>query len=263
MTLAVGVDVGGTKVAAGLVDVDSGELVQVLREPTRAHQGGRSVLDLCTRLVGELGREGLPVGVGICELVDRSGQVRSGATVDWRTLDVRAALGPVTLGSDVRVAAVAEARFGAGRHRDPFLYVNIGTGIAHTLVQGGVPYAGAQGFAILVGAPPIEHRSGGLALSEAAGVDTRSVLADPAYQEIVDAASAPLGQALAFLVNALDPEAVVVGGALGLNPGYLARIRTAMRATLAEELSDMSLVPAELGGSAGIVGAALAAATRS
>lgn len=259
MTLAVGVDVGGTKVAAGLVDVASGEVVRVLTEPTGARDGGRSVLDLCGRLVDELGRDGRPVGVGICELVDRSGQVRSGVTVDWRDLDVQDALGPCTIESDVRAAAAAEARFGAGRHRNTFLYVNIGTGIAHTLVQDGVPYAGARGFAIMVGAPPIEDKASGLALSAAAGIDTRSVLADPAYREIVDSASASLGQAFAFLVNALDPEVVVVGGSLGLSPDYLAGIDTAMRAATAEELSNVSLIPAELSESAGVVGAALAA----
>lgn len=258
MTLAVGIDVGGTKVAAGLVDVDTGEILQALREPTRAGEGGRPVLDLCARLVDELGHDGLPVGVGICELVDRAGQVSSGVTVDWRHLDVAAALGPCTIESDVRAAATAEARFGAGRHRDSFVYVNIGTGIAHTFVQDGEPHTGARGFAIMLGAPPIEHTSSGRALSEAAGVDTRSVLADPAHQELVESATASMGHALAFLVNALDPEVVVVGGTLGLSRDYLARIDDAMRARIASELSSVPLLRAELGDSSGVIGAALA-----
>lgn len=259
MTLAVGVDVGGSKVAAGLVDVDSGEVLREIREPTRADQGGQPVLDLCGRLIRELRRDGIPVGVGICELVDRAGQVRSGVTVDWRHLDVQAALGPCTIESDVRAAALAEARFGAGRYRDDFLYVSIGTGIAHTLVHAGKPYPGARGFAIIVGAPPIEHTSSGLALSEAAGTDTHSVLADPAYRGTVETASESLGQALAFLVNALDPEAVIVGGGLGLNRDYRSRIAAVMRAGLVEELSNVALLPAELGEAAGVVGAAVAA----
>lgn len=262
MTLTVGIDVGGTKVAAGLVDVDTGQVVRLLQEPTHAAEGGRSVLELCGRLIAELGRERIPVGVGLCELVDREGRCRSGATVDWRDLDVQAALGPCTIESDVRAAAVAEARFGAGRHRENFLYVSIGTGIAHTLVVAGEPYAGARGFAIIVGAPPIERTSSGLALSQSAGTDARSVLADPAHQRMVESASEPLGQALAFLVNALDPGAVIIGGGLGLNHDYLSRIDAAMRVNLVQELSNVPLLPADLGETAGVVGAAIATRCR-
>lgn len=262
MTLAVGIDVGGTKVAAGLVDVDTGEVLRLVKESTPAAEGGPSVLDLCGRLVAELGDDGIPVGVGLCELVDREGHCCSGVTVDWRGLDVEAVLGAATLESDVRAAALAEARFGAGRDWDNFMYVSIGTGISHTLVQAGEPYAGAHGFAIMVGAPPIEHTSSGRALSEAARTDTRTALADPVHREMVEAASQSLGHALAFLINALDPGAVIVGGGLGLNPDYLARIGDALRANVASELSDVPLVTAELGEAAGLIGAGLAASRK-
>ncbi|MGH3661364.1 MAG: ROK family protein, partial [Micromonosporaceae bacterium] len=69
-----------------------------------------------------------------------------------------------------------------------------------------------------------------------------------------------LGQALAFLIHALNPGAVIVGGGLGLNPSYRSRIAAAARANLSvNEVAETPVLVAELGTSAGVVGAALAA----
>jgi glucokinase len=262
MTRTIGIDVGGTKVAAGVVDIESGTVLRLIEQPTRADLGGRSVLDLCGGLIAELNGDGLPVGIGLCELIDRDGHIRSGVTVDWQHLDIEAALGPVALESDVRAAALAEARFGAGRGRDNFLYLSIGTGVAHTLVLAGKPYPGAHGYAIMVGAPPIEHTSSGAALATAAGTDTHSVLADAAHASLVESASRLLGQALASLIHAFDPGVVIIGGGLGLNSKYRSRIAAATKANLAtKELTETPILAAELGKSAGIVGAALIAAS--
>ena len=72
------------------------------------------------------------IGVGVCEFVDRSGQITSAFTLDWVGIDVVAPsrlCAPTTVGSDVRAAALAEARFGAARGvSDPWLYVTVGNG---------------------------------------------------------------------------------------------------------------------------------------
>ena len=71
-----------------------------------------------------------------------------------------------------------------------------------------------------------------------------------------------LGAALAVLVNALDPGAVVFGGGLGLDPRYREPVAAAMRRCLYDDAVRESLVvrPAALGADAGAIGAALAAA---
>jgi glucokinase len=154
VTLAVGIDVGGTKIAAGLVDVERGEVVRSEREPTRPERGGAAVLADCAALAARLGHDGVPVGVGICEVVDRDGQLATAETIDWRDLDVPAAFGgiPVALESDVRASALAEARFGAGRALESFLHVIVGTGAAACLVLDGRPHLGEHGNAIILGA---------------------------------------------------------------------------------------------------------------
>src|SRR5262245_59387994 len=114
LTHAVGVDVGATKIVAALVDLADGGVVRQTREPTLPERGGPAVLQRCAELAREVaGSEAQAAGVGICELVDQDGAVAGAATLDWRGLDLGAAFRPlaVTLESDVRAAARAEARF--------------------------------------------------------------------------------------------------------------------------------------------------------
>ena len=127
MSDAVGVDVGGTKLAAARVDTGTGAVLEARRVPTLPARGPAAVLADCVALADALGQG--PRGLAVCELVDPAGRVRSAETVDWRGADLSAF---DRVESDVRAAALAEARFGAGG-RD-FLYVSVGTGISHCLI---------------------------------------------------------------------------------------------------------------------------------
>ncbi len=263
MTLAVGIDVGGTKIAAGLVDVTTGLLQERIQLPTRPEREGREVLADCAGLAAQLGAGALPVGVGLCELVDLDGRPASAETIDWRDLDVRAAIAAprVVLESDVRAAALAEASFGAGVGRSPFLFAIVGTGASVCLVVDGVPYAGARGHAITLGAPPVERIASGRALALAAGAErAEDVVAAPEHAELVGLAAAELGGVLAVLANALDPAVIVLGGGLGTDPAFRELVEAACRALL-EYVSTPALgvVSSTLGRDGGIVGAAMRA----
>ena len=206
----------------------------------------------------------MPIGVGVCELVDNEGHTQSAQTLDWRRLDVVGAfarIGPAVVESDVRAAALAEARFGGGRGVDELLFVTVGTGISCCLVLAGRAYAGARGNAICFGAPPVENAASGLALAAAGGREwAEEVLADPALDGVVGDGRGALGAGLAWLVNALDPGRVVIGGGLGLVDATASSPLTAMRPMIfADNTRDVPVVPAELGVDAGVIGAALAA----
>jgi len=263
MTRAVGIDVGGTKIAAGVVDVSSGSVSERRQIETRPERGGPAVLDDCAALARELGGHSVPVGIGLCELVSLDGRPTSADTIDWRRLDLTAAIDTprLVLEADVRAAALAEARLGAGRDRSPFLFVICGTGASACLVVDGEPYAGAHGQAITLGAPPVEAIASGLALARAAGAErAEDVVADPAFAPLVATAAVTLAQVLAVLANALDPAVIVLGGGLGSSPVFRSRVEDAFRPLLAYPGEPaLELVgPAVADG--GIVGAALRAA---
>jgi glucokinase len=271
VTNAIGIDIGGSKIAACLVDVDSGAVVKSARVQTQPERGGSAVLAECLGLADALAagepstRMGIPIGVGICELVNPAGEITSAVTLDWRGFDLAAEFGsPVLVESDVRAAAVAEARLGAGRGCSNFVYVTVGTGVAFSLMIDGSPYLGARGNALILGAPPVEATAGGAGLSRLAGTDSAEEVFD--HVEVagfVRDGTRDLGRALAWLVNALDPGLLVVGGGLGLRDDYREAAVSEMRAGIeADDSRHVRVVPAELGADAGAVGVALLATER-
>jgi glucokinase len=298
-TYAIGVDLGGTKCAAGLVQLDSGEVVSQRVTPTLPLRGGRAVLDDVASLIDEFRREAEArrcavegVGIGIAELVSGDGRLLSAATIDWTNLDPAGAIAgrtglPVRIDADVRAAARAEAVHGAGRDLGDFLYVTVGTGISAALVVEGVPYAGSRGLTgtfasattlipgldgSLLAGQPLEQFASGPALasryaaaSHAFQGDARNVLAlcqsgDALAEAVATSGGEALGAAIGALVNMLDPEAVVLGGGLGVAEGVYreAVVRSLRQHIWSEVHRDLPLVSATLGEAAGLVGAALA-----
>ena len=298
--IAIGIDVGGTKIAAGLVDVTSGRVLSKRVKATEASRGGAAVLDDVLGLAQELqtiANSQCPIGLGICELVDLQGNVTSDFTLAWKDMPVRevlSAMAACVIEADVRAQALAEARFGAGKDFDPFVFVNIGTGIGSCLVQGSVPFAGARGHALVLatgpisvpGAPPfvLEEFASGLAVAKryAAAIAQRvpnplsdnstkaeAVVAmaqagDPLAIEILQSAGHAMGSALGWLANVLDPAAIVIGGGLGTAGGLYwdALMRSTRDHIWSEDTRALPIVKAALGADAGLIGAALAAANR-
>jgi glucokinase len=288
---ALGIDVGGTKTAVGLVDVDSGQMLSVQEIDTRADQGAEQLHQRLRPITGELiagfGEAPRGVGVAVPEVVTPDGSVLTEVVVPGLKGHLAAAwadLGVTSVAADVRAAATAEARFGQGSSFASFGYVSVGTGISYCFVMGGRPWVGANGAAILLGSGVLVDRGSfdgviglekleefacGPALVDhyraAGGVaeSARDVLdrchEDPAAAEVVTAAGRALGLGLAELVNLLDPEAVVVGGGLGSVDGlYWDSAVTAARSAIWAEVSrDVPLLHAALGPLAGVVGAAV------
>ena len=185
--------------------------------------------------------------------------MRSAETVDWRDTDLTATFDAVE--SDVRAAAMAEARFGAGREEPDFLYVSVGTGISHCLMVDGRPRLGVREAR---SAPARRSSSNGRAgsRSRAARATRPPRRRSPTRRaaDVVEEGARRLGLALAALVNALDPGALIVGGGLGLDDSYRARVEAALRAAIYDpDARDLPLLPAALGADAAVIGAALVA----
>lgn len=306
---AIGLDVGGTKIAGGLVKRSNGRVLVKRVIPTLPERGRVVVLadimalaqDLITK-AGQIGLSVQGIGLGLAELVDLEGNVTSEHTFAWRGVPVRvtlAQLAPAIVESDVRAAALAEAKFGAGQAYRLFVYVTVGTGISCCLVQDGRPYAGARGNALSFASSPLtttcttcgtvlkpipeEIASGpglvaGYNRQLAAALESGSqpesptvkpvlsgedVLAavtagDVIARKVVAQAGETLGTSVGWLVNVLDPEAIIVGGGLGLAGGlYWERFVASTREHIwSGTHRDLPISPAALGTDAGLIGAA-------
>ena len=135
MSLACGIDVGGTKIAGGVVDRD-GTVVEELRVESPATDV-EAIEDAITSLVTELrSRHAIEtVGVGAAGYVDKERAVVLFApNVAWRNEDLKGELErrvelPVVIENDANAAAWGEFRFGAGHDVDDLLLVTVGTGV--------------------------------------------------------------------------------------------------------------------------------------
>lgn len=171
--VAAGADVGGTKIYAGVVNLDTGEVLATARKRTHPERGE----DFFTQRLQEVlaaaldgaqlssGMDLLGVGIGIAGQVDRARGVILGApnlATGLVNLDVASLLGkrfnvPVALGNDVEVAALGEQYYGAGRGLDNFVYVSVGTGVGSAIVQDGVIYRGQTGTAGEIGHTIVQY----------------------------------------------------------------------------------------------------------
>ena len=161
--LVIGVDIGGTKVAAGLVD-GSGEILAQTRTPMvptgEAAAGLKAVISAIESVSAKypeiVKQHGLLRGVGICSpgpLDPKAGVVINPPNLPcWRNFPLSAEVAkvyrvPVKVDNDANAAALAEARWGAGRGHRYVFYATIGTGIGTGIVFDGRIYHGRTGAA--------------------------------------------------------------------------------------------------------------------
>jgi glucokinase len=152
----VGVDIGGTKVAAGVVDENGKVLAAVRRETPHRTTSPSVVADTIADAVAELRTvhpDVAAVGIGAAGFVDAEGAyVRFAPHLSWRDEPLRDAMRerlglPVTVDNDANAALWAEVQFGAARGETDVLCVNLGTGIGGALLVAGRLHRGASGMA--------------------------------------------------------------------------------------------------------------------
>ncbi len=157
MGLAVGVDVGGTKIAGGVVD-DSGKILARTRRDT-PFTDPAAIVESIVAVTQELASsyEVTGVGVGSAGFVDAErSTVLFAPNLAWRDVPVReqvtAATGlPTVVENDANSAAWGEFQFGAAEDFDDMVCVTVGTGIGGGLVLAGALYRGAHGIGAEIG----------------------------------------------------------------------------------------------------------------
>jgi glucokinase len=157
--LAVGLDIGGTKVAAGVVRTD-GRIVERTRIPTPQDPDEEVTVTTLVEVIDGLRAlqpEVEAIGVGAAGLVQwPAGRVVWAPHNPYRDLPLRRLLHeqtglPTVVDNDANAAAWAEARFGAGTGSDDMILLTVGTGVGGGLVLGGRPYRGVSGMGAEVG----------------------------------------------------------------------------------------------------------------
>jgi polyphosphate glucokinase len=240
----LGVDVGGSSIKGGVVDVGSGELAgELLSIPTPQPSTPQAMIPVFAELAARLGAKTGPVGLCFPSVVKR-GHIRTAANIDrsWIGIDGAALVGqalhrPVVFLNDADAAGLAEMRWGAGLGVDgPVVMITLGTGIGSALFIGGQLFPNTE-FGHL------EMRGMDAEKWASAHVRTALRLDFPAWSERVN-------EYLARLNALLWPDVFILGGAV---TEHFAEFAPLLK-------SEAEIRVAHFGGQAGVVGAALAAA---
>jgi glucokinase len=169
----MGIDVGGTKIYAGIVDAETGKVLATARKRTHPERG----VDFFSQRLLVVAQEALAaaklpdsesllaIGIGIAGQVDRAKGVllsspnlaRGLRNLALADLLQKAFNVPVVVGNDVEVATYGEQQFGAGRGYDDFVCVFVGTGVGSAILQGGQIRRGFTGTAGEIGHTIVQY----------------------------------------------------------------------------------------------------------
>jgi len=292
---ALGVDVGGTKILAGVVTSEG----QVLRRHERQtpHDEQASVVRELEAAVAELLDDEVgAIGFGVPSPIDlRRGLVVECVNLPLKDFALRDHMTkrferPIGLDNDANAAAVGEWRAGAGRGVDDIVMLTLGTGLGGGVISGGRPFRGRHGLGAELGHTVIVHDGRpcqgachghghlepyvtGLAATAAAkeafgpAADAHRLVrladeGDETARRIIAEIGRYLGSGMGSFVNVFAPELVVIGGGFGvaawdyvIPPAEEVMRREALRPMG----DDVRVVRAELGTAAGLIGAAFVA----
>lgn len=284
--LAVGIDIGGTKIKCGVVDM-GGDIIGVPRElPTNAN-GPRekivsSILELLHSAISSVPDSRIRgIGIGCTGPLD----IKTGTILDCNNLPTMhnyplkhiielTTCKEVRMNNDANAMMLGETRWGAGRGHRTVLGITLGTGIGCAFIQDNVIYDGFTGNAGEIWQSPyrdgvIEDYCSGPALTrlykKKTGVEIsgkeiaeRASSGELAAVEVFDEFSDALCFALSWVINTLDPDAVVIGGSvMNSSKLFVDSTREKLRRYLSHDTdAHLQLCPARLGDNAGFMGAA-------
>ena len=290
--VSIGVDVGGTKIATGILRGE--ELLDRHVQPT-PETGWPAVLDAVAaqiQLLQVAHPDALLVGIGVPGplTVDRLGVKFApniyGFTDVPLVAGLRERLGQtVVLENDAKAAALAEATLGAARGTSSSVYITVSTGIGSGIVIGGQIWRGFNGVAgefghvtVLPGGPvsgagldgALEAVASGTAIARDASyalnreVSTAEAFAlaqtgNPQAKRVVEQAMKHIGVAIADIQKLLDPEVFVIGGGVAAVGDYFFEGVNSAAQEYGAAFAPVEIRRAQLASDAGVIGAALSA----
>lgn len=283
MKKAIGLDIGGTKIAAGIIS-EAGELLyrqEVKSDPSDRESMFKQVVTAVEQFLrGTSFSEIEGIGVGVPGKVDReNGIAIFQNNLPWQQFPIAARLQeqfgsiPTTVDNDVYMAAFAEWKATQGKRNETFVYVTLSTGISCSIIHNGSFLRGA-GFAGELGLIPVLSKEGnerlekiaaGPGIQNIAGVPTKDVFTgyingSKEFQSIINEAANHLAQGIYSISSLIDPHKMVFGGSVIVNNPFLlelikVKLKTYQISEQQHLLDQMSI--STLAQNNGVIGAGL------
>lgn len=267
--LAIGVDVGGTKIYGMLID-SKGRVLNKIKVDTQADKSKQVILNNIIKVIKKLmENKVIGIGIGVPGIVDSEGNlilipnVNKLNGINLKKLVEKKFLVKTRIENDANCFALSELRYGAGRNCKNIVGVILGTGIGSGIIINGHLYIGANG-----GAGEIWHNK----IFD--GKDFESMCGGPAlvnkYKKLTGKTAMPvdilkdknvkkewhenLAKGFAGIINTLNPEIIVVGG--GLAQALDFKELNKLTKGLVIPTNKVNIVAAQVGYESGVLGAA-------
>ncbi len=281
----LGIDVGGTKLAAGLVS-DNGTITERRRESIDQSDEQSAVRQIIA-IIESYGKVPEAIGVCIPGIADQSRKTVWAPNIKgWNHIPLPAQLSqrcssPVTVESDRNAAVLGEVLYGCAKGKRDVVFLIIGTGIGAGVLSGGQLLRGAKDIGGAVGWIPVclrgqrrhfEDVAAGPAIENSALELFRQHAALPelaalarhgnrAVLDLFDAAGEAIGLVLSMFVSIFNPELIVIGGGVSACWDLLSQSALPEMRLWAQPIgvSQVEVVVTQLGEDAGILGAAAVA----
>ncbi|KPJ64964.1 hypothetical protein AMJ44_11720 [candidate division WOR-1 bacterium DG_54_3] len=283
----MGIDLGGTKIG-GVLATPSGKVLMDVHIPTEAGKGKKQVIENIKKAIRMLIRshkvkiKAIGIGAPGPILYEKGIVIEAPNLPGWKRVNLRKILKkefkvPVFVDNDANCAALAESWFGAGKFVKHFIYMTVSTGIGGGIIinkriyRGAIGSAGEFGHMIVDPNGPkcgcgnfgcLEALASGSALRRKTGMDAISLelaarQGDKKAQKAIQEIGHYLAIGIANLVNAFNPERVIIGGGLSnMKELLFAPIKKDFKKyALTLPAKSVRIVRAKLGTKAGVLGA--------
>ncbi len=271
----IGVDIGGTKTAIGIVNDNNGKIYEKIIFPSKSYNyNKKNNLNFIIKNIIDLSKKSKinHIGIGVPELINKKGIIKGSYNFNWNNKNLVKYFPKnyiVKVDSDVRCHLRAEKYFGVAKKFNNFVYINIGTGLSYAQFVNNEIYSGSKGYAIHFASSKIvlydwkKNKKISLIPEEFYSgkelIKIMSIKDNIRKKNILNSVSESLGSLIALLINSIDPDKVVIGGGVVFKNIYFTKILTKniRKFILAEEVKKIQIKTSKLKDNTGLLGAGL------
>jgi glucokinase len=271
---AIGVDIGGTKTAIGIIDYQTGKISKKLIFPSKSFKNDSKNLNFIiekTLVLSNANRIN-HIGIGVPELINNKGVIKGNYNFNWSNINLAKYFPKnikVLVDSDVRCHLRAEKYFGVAINYKNFAYINIGTGLSYAQFKENDIYSGANGYAIHFASSKISlydwKKNKKISLIPEdyySGKEIVKILNIKNTQKknrIMKNVAESLATIIGSLINTIDPAKIVLGGGVVIHNAYFTKILISniRKYILADEVKKINIVTSKLKDNTGLLGAGL------
>jgi len=271
----LGVDIGGTKTAIGIVDTKRGKVIDLHIMPSKKYKNDIKNLKEIVNSAIKIAQQNRVrhIGIGVPELITNDEIIKGNYNFNWNNKNLKEYFPKpykVKVNSDVRCHLIAEQKFGKGINSKNFIYINIGSGLSYAHFKDKKIYAGDKGYAIHFASSVISlydwKKNKKISIIPEDFYSGKEILKviekfgkSKSIHKVLASISESLGSLIANLINSVDPGLVVLGGGVVMHHEKFKKevIQNTRRFILATDVKKIKIVSSQFKDITGVLGSGL------